>query len=267
MREKPEEKRWTAINVCWKLFVKSKIIILAQTLLLFSHELILYFKQQQQPNNNNNNKKLRLRLHSCVKWCIFFCNAFTGTEPKIYKSYNRRNEWTKKNTTNNIHTEIEKRNNPINNRRFLFIEKSTAIHWIACCSLHCYLFLLFMFATLLFSMYRAHFAHTNTTLSTPLNMNTILLEKMLWHWFHLTFAVHLHLIHFFLFLFRLAIDLLLNEFPSMRIWVGFYHSPSTRSFFRKYLPLCESVWFTISSTVSMKIANIHFHIHYSHFTS
>lgn len=140
MREKPEEKRWTAINVCWKLFVKSKIIILAQTLLLFSHELILYFKQQQQPNNNNNNKKLRLRLHSCVKWCIFFCNAFTGTEPKIYKSYNRRNEWTKKNTTNNIHTEIEKRNNPINNRRFLFIEKSTAIHWIACCSLHCYLF-------------------------------------------------------------------------------------------------------------------------------
>lgn len=145
--------------------------------------------------------------------------------------------------------------------RLRFIE-SHVVRCIVIC-----LFLLFMFATLLFSMYRAHFVHTNTTLSTPLNMNTILLEKMHWHWFHLTFAVHLHLIHFFIFLFRLAIDLLPNEFPSMRIWFGFYHSPSTRSFFRKYLPLCESVWFTISSTVSMKIANIHFHIHYSHFSS
>lgn len=76
--------------------------------------------------------------------------------------------------------------------RLRFIE-SHVVRCIVIC-----LFLLFMFATLLFSMYRAHFAHTNTTLSTPLNMNTILLEKMLWHWFHLTFAVHLHLIHFFL---------------------------------------------------------------------
>lgn len=92
----------------------------------------------------------------------------------------------------------------------VFIEKLAAIHWMRALfhfiSFHCYYLFYYLVDVHFISFYHAFCSHSPVEFN-DFEHRTILLEKKnaLWHWFHLTCAVHLHfqcnfLFHFISFL-------------------------------------------------------------------